>query len=301
MSAAALRRAMLALAALLIVWGGVALLRRSSSDAPIALALPKLSAADIDRIAITGAGDSIELKSTASGWTANGYAAAAGAVDDLIGALSDSGSASELVARSAASHARMAVDSAAGRRMRFFKGDRVLADLIVGTRGASYQSAYVRQAGADEVYLFRGRLTGLAGKDLDAWRDRRMAAVPADSVRTVEVTRGKQRWTLSRADGTWRLGAEAADSAAVAGLLQRMGDVTALEFATDAQADSLDFAHPARALTVLGAHNDTLLHLVFDSAATGAWVRRAAGGPVFRLDFWRADQLTPADSTLRKK
>jgi hypothetical protein len=80
-----------------------------------------------------------------------------------------------------------------------------------------------------------------------------------------------------------------------------MGDITALEFATDAQADSLDFAHPARTLTVLGARNDTLLHLVFDSTASGTWVRRAAGGPVFRLDFWRADQLTPADSALRKK
>jgi hypothetical protein len=52
---------------------------------------------------------------------------------------------------------------------------------------------------------------------------------------------------------------------------------------------------------VLGATHDTLLHLLFDSVASGTWVRHAAGGPTFRLDFWRVDQLTPSDSTLRKK
>lgn len=301
MSPAALKRALLALAVLLVAWGGLALFRRSMSDAPLALALPKLSAADIDRITITAPGDTIDLRSTASGWQANGYAAAAGSVDDLIAALSDTGNASELVARSAASHARMGVDTAGGRRVRFFKGDRALADVIVGSQGRSFQTAYVRLAGDDDVYLLHGRLASLAARDLDAWRDRRIAAVPADSVRSVEVARGGRRWVLSRADGAWRLGAAAADSGAVARLLQGMGDVSALGFATAAQAESLDFAHPKRALTVLGGSSDTLLRLLFDSTAGGSWVRRAAGGPVFRLDFWRLDQLTPSDSTLRKK
>jgi hypothetical protein len=301
MSPAALKRALLALAVLLIAWGGFELFRRSMSDAPVALALPKLSPADVDRITITAPGDTIDLRSTASGWQANGYAAAANAVDDLIGALSDTGNASELVARSATSHARMGVDSLAGRRVRFFQGDKVLADVIVGSPGRASQTGFVRLAGDADVYQLHGRLPSLAGRDLDAWRDRRIAAVPADSVRAVEVTRGRRRWVLSREDGAWRLGAAAADSAAVARLLRGMGDVSALGFATAAQTESLDFAHPERALTVLGGASDTLLHLLFDSTAGGTWVRRAAGGPVFRLDFWRVDQLTPSDSTLRKK
>ena len=301
MSPDVLKRALLALVALLIAWGGFALFRRSISDAPVALALPKLSPADVDRITITARGDTIVLKSTASGWQANGYAAAAGSVDELIGALSDTGNASELVARSAASHARMGVDSAEGHRVRFFKGDRVLADVIVGSPGRASQTAYVRLASDDDVYQMHGRLPSLAGRDLDGWRDRRIAAVPPDSVRSVEVTRGRQGWVLSRANGTWRLGTAAADSGATARLLRSMTDVSALGFATAAQAESLDFAHPKRALTVLGAASDTLLHLLFDSTASGSWVRRAAGGPVYRLDFWRLDQLTPSDSTLRKK
>jgi hypothetical protein len=301
MSAAALRRALFALAVLLVVWGGVALIRRSTSDAPVALALPKLNAADIDRITITSPGDTIALASTASGWQVNGHAAAANAVNELIAALSDSANASELVARSAASHSRMAVDSVGGRRVRFFKGDRVLADVIVGGHGTSYQTSYVRRAADDDVYLFRGQLPTLVGKKLDGWRDRRIAAVAADSVAIVDVTRGKQHWTLARADGGWRLGSAPADSGAAARLLQAMADVSALGFASDAQADSLDFAHPTRALTVLSAAHDTLLHLLFDSAASGNWVRRSSGGPVYQLDFWRINQLTPADSTLRKK
>lgn len=301
MSAAALRRALLALVVLVAAWAAFALFRGSVSDAPVRFGLPKLTPADVDRIVITAHGDTITLARGGAGWLANGYPAATGAVDDLIDALSDTGVTSDLVARNAASHARMGVDSTGGRRVRFFKGERALVDLVIGNSGGSYQSAYMRRAGENDVYLVRGRLAGLAGRDLDAWRDRRIAAVPADSVRTVEVTRGSRHWTLSRTDGGWRVGSAAADSAAVARLLQGMADVSALGFATAAQADSLDLAHPKRALTVLGPASDTLLHLVFDSTAGGTWVRRGVGGPVFKLDFWRLDQLTPSDSTLRKK
>jgi hypothetical protein len=152
------------------------------------------------------------------------------------------------------------------------------------------------------VYLVRGKLATLAARDLDTWRDRTIAAVPADSVRSIEIARGRQSTTLTRADGVWHVGSAGADSSAVARLLQTLVNVQALGFATPAQADSLDFAHPKRALTVLGGTpGDTLLHLAFDSTKGGTWARRGAGGPVFKLDFWRLDQLTPSDSALRKK
>ena len=44
---------------------------------------------------------------------------------------------------------------------------------------------------------------------------------------------------------------------------------------------------------------DTLLSLAFDSTTTGYWSQRGAGGEPFKLDFWRVDELTPTDSTLR--
>jgi hypothetical protein len=302
MSAAALRRALLALVVLVVAWGAFALFRGSVSDAPVRFGLPKLTPADVDRVVITAHGDTITLAREGTGWLANGYPAAAGAVDDLVNALTDTGMTSDLVARNAASHARMGVDSTAGRRVQFFKGERALVDLVIGNSGGAYQSAYMRRVGENDVYLVRGRLASLAGRDLDAWRDRRIAAVPADSVRAIEIARGTRHATLTRGDGVWHVGANAADSSAVARLLQGLADVSALGFATAAQADSLDFTHPKRALTVLGpAAGDTLLHLAFDSTASGTWVRRRAGGPVFKLDFWRLDQLTPSDSTLRKK
>ena len=59
------------------------------------------------------------------------------------------------------------------------------------------------------------------------------------------------------------------------------------------------FARPGRRVSVRGAGDRPLLALTFDSTASGYWVRKAEGGTVYRLDFWQADQLTPAENALK--
>jgi hypothetical protein len=44
-----------------------------------------------------------------------------------------------------------------------------------------------------------------------------------------------------------------------------------------------------------------LLELELDSTSGGFWLRRAAGAPVYRVSEWEADELVPADSTLRRR
>jgi hypothetical protein len=95
------------------------------------------------------------------------------------------------------------------------------------------------------------------------------------------------------------VGDHPADTAAVGRLLRALGDLTAIGFATPAQVDSLDFAGPWRRVVVLGRGGDTLLALDVDSASAGYWVRRGGAGDVFKVDFWRLDQLTPAPDALR--
>lgn len=300
MSASTLLRGLALLAALLIVWGALRVFRGGVGDTPTGLEVPRLTAADVDRVLIEAA-DTARIERAAAGWAVNGHEAAADKVTDLISAITDTGLSTELVARSAGSHARLGVDSASGRRVRFLKGDRVLLDLVLGNQGRAYQTAYVRRAGEDEVYLLRGRLAAIVDADVDGWRDRRIGGVTGDSVFGLRLERGGRATALTRAEGGWRLGGAPADSAAVAQLLSRLAEITASGFATEAQADSLDFDRPDRRLVVTGSRGDTLLGLAFDSAAGGIWARRLTGGPVFRLDSWRFDELTPADSVFRKK
>jgi hypothetical protein len=44
-----------------------------------------------------------------------------------------------------------------------------------------------------------------------------------------------------------------------------------------------------------------MLTLLFDSTASGFWVRPDTGTTVYRMDAFTADRLAPADSTLKYK
>jgi hypothetical protein len=179
-------------------------------------------------------------------------------------------------------------------------GDTLLA-LVIGSQGSTYQTAYVRRAGDDRVFQYRGSLPGLLGREPDTWRDRRIARIPADSVGEVRIARGNRSVTLERSGDGWVTGSGPADSAAVARLLRALADVSAIGFASPALADSLDFARPDRSLAVLDRVGDTLLALVVDSTANGYWVRAGPGGEVFQLDFWRLNELMPPDSVLTRR
>ena len=298
MSVAGLIRAVSALVVLLVLWGAFALFRGSIGDAARNLALPPLTAADVDRVTIARVRDTVVLARSGAGWRVNGHAADGTQLDQLFRALADTGASSELLARSAASHGRLGVDTA-GRLVVFGKGDDTVLALVVGEQGRAFQTAYVRLAGDDEVFLVRGALPGILSRAVDAWRDRSIARIPPDSVGTVVITRNGREVTLTRGEGVWTVGARPADTAVVGRLLSALGDLRAIGFASPAEIDSLDFMRPWRRLAVLDRAGDTLLVLDLDSTSAGYWARRAAPGDAFRVDFWRLDQLTPAGEALR--
>lgn len=297
MSPKALLRALVALGVLVVLWGAFALFRGSITDAPTTLALPRLTQADVELISSVHGADTLTLTRADGTWRVNGYRADPGQVDQVFRALTDSMATSELLARNASSHARLGVDST-GRTVVFSRGPDTLLALIVGTDGAAYQTAYLRKIGDNDVFLYRGTLPGLLARGVDTWRDRRIAHIVGDSVGTVAIARASGVTTVQRDSVGWTVGSRPADSAAVGRLLRGLADLTAIGFASPAQVDSLDFSRPDRRLTVLGRAGDTLLALAVDSVADGYWVRRVRGGDVFRLDFWRVNELMPPDSSL---
>ena len=202
-------------AVLLLLWGGSALLSRGSDTITGSLAVPALVEAVVDTITIVKATDSIVLVKQAPPpapvvWTVNGHRAAPDQVRDLFQALQDT-VRPELVAQDSSSFARLNVDSAAGRWLRVRGGGggggKPLLQLIVGARGSVYPSVYVRRPGDTHVYLWRGRLAQLMdrGGGVDEWRDKRIAALQPDSVESVDVARGKERYTLTRGPKAWVL------------------------------------------------------------------------------------------------
>jgi uncharacterized protein DUF4340 len=291
------------LAVLLLLWGGSAVLSRGSDTVTGSLALPALVPADADTVLIVRGADSIVLaKQPPAAWTVNGRRAPPDDVGDLFRALQDSVHP-ELVAQDSASFARLSVDSAAGRWLRIRGGGRLRLQLIVGARGSEFQSAYVRRPGDSRVYLWRGRLAQLVDRRADDWRDKRIAALDPDSVSALDVSRGKDRYTMARAGKRWTVNGAGADSVAVARYLERLRAITAAGFATTGAIDSLKAGHATRRFTARGGAGRVLLALAFDSTAGGFLVRVAAGSggegaTVYRMNSWDVDGVTPASRSL---
>lgn len=305
MSGKQLVRLAIALGVLLILWGAAALARRREAEPSGAEAfrLPPITRSAVDRVVLTKVSDSTVLvRKDTSNWTVNGNRAAPKSVADLLNALTDSSAGSELVAQRKASQAGLGVDSAGGTRAQVMGGGRVLADFFVGKRSSDFSGGYVRRTGQEPTYLVRGRLVDVLSRTGEEWRDHQIEAVPADSIRTVEVSRGGSRYSLQRSEKGWLLSTGGkADSARAQDLVAAYGAVDASGFATPAQADSARFARPDRRTRLLRKDGTPILTLLFDSTAAGFWVRPDTGKTIYKLESWTADRLAPAESGLRAK
>jgi hypothetical protein len=303
MTPAQLARVAMVLGALLLLWGAVSLTRRGSgrmseSDRFI---LPPIVQDSTDSVIILRPADTTRLaRRNSAAWTVNGHPVAKGAVADLFAALGDSTRRTELVGARSASHPGFGVDSTKGVRIRIVRGDSTLADLVQGNRDPALDGGYFRTAADSAVYLVGGSLAQVLEKSADEWRDRQIAGVSADGVARIEITRGKRSYRLDRDSTGWKLTSGGrADSAAVAELLGSYRQVDAAGFASEAQADSANFARAERRAALLRADGSPLVALTFDSTANGFWVKAAGDSVVYRVDTWSADQLVPADSALR--
>jgi hypothetical protein len=305
MSAKQLLRLAVIFGILLLVWGAAALARRleKAPGGSDAFRLPTVARSAADTVMLARPGDTVVLaKKDSSTWTVNGHPAGPQAISDLFAAWSDSTSGSELVAQQRASHTALGVDSAAGRRVRIRGGGRTLADLVVGRRSPDFSGGYIRRADQEPTYLVRGRLVEVLSRGVDDWRDRRIAAVKVDSVAAIEVLRGRRRYALRRSGSGWVLSPGGpADSARARDLVEAYSSVNATGFASASEAKSARFASPDRRTRLLRKDGTPLVTLLFDSTASGFWVRPDTGKAIYKIDTWNADRLAPADSTLRAR
>jgi hypothetical protein len=302
-SAKQLMRLLLVFLVLLVLWGAAALGRRHGTDKADgeSLRLPAVARSAVDSIFLAKAGASVVLaRKDSSAWTANGFPASTPAVSELLDALADTGAGSEVVAERKSSQADLGVDSAHGTWMRVKSKGKSLLELVAGNRSPDFSGGYARLPDQERTYLVHGRLVEAATRPADDWRDHRIAAVPADSIGGVEVARGAKRYALERKGAQWSLSTGGTvDSSRAAMLLSSYKTIEAGGFVTAAQADSAHFNPPDRRLRLIRKDGTPLLTLLFDSTAAGMRVKSDTGNTVYTIDAYVADQLTPADSSLR--
>lgn len=297
-----LRRLAAILAVLVVAWAALGLARRLGRDREGRIRLAPFDPLTADGALLVHHADTLRFARRGGAWLVNGHAANAGLVTGMLHGLADTAAPSELAAEQASSLPQMGLDSGAAWTVTALLGPRALGSLLLGHAGDTYTSVYARRPGSTDAYLLmQAQLAAIPDRLPDDWRDKTIARVAPESVWTVQVRRGARAYTLARGATGWSLGRAPADSAAVAGLLGQYRDLQASGFASAAQADSARRTRPGREVTLAAKGGRPLLVLQLDSTAGGYWTWPEGDSTTYRLESWTADQLAPADSTLRPK
>jgi len=294
MSAATLKKLVIALVIVVALWGGVTVLSGKGGPRPatgkIASVLDGLTEGSVSAVRMARGGDTTTLRRESDGWRVNGWDADSTAVAGLFSMLADT-RIGDLVATNPANHARMGVSEDSAWTV-VFDLDGGSRTLLVGARGPRYGTAYVRMPGEDAVYLADGDLRARMDRSVTDWRNRRMAAVDTSEVARIEVDRGGAPYAIVRADSTWTLeGGARADSSAVDAVLGALADVRADGFAT--QGDSIASLPEEVALRVFSPAGDTLAALSCGEGAGTRWARARGDSIVYTVSGWRVDRMAP--------
>ena len=290
------------LIAVVFLWGLAAILRNGGDAVERAPVLGPFVEEQIDQIEISSPAETLTVTRDSDGWRANGFEADRGRVQEFFGAVGEA-LEGDIVARNPSSHARMGVDGSV-KRLRVFQAGQVVADLYIGNRGRTFNSFFVRVAEQDQVYLIDGPLVPLINRNLRDWRDKRIVEIDSKDIRAFEFARADTAYRIQATDAAWEFAnGDPADSLSVARFLTKFDPLLAqgAMFATPEQADSLDFANTDRRLLIEGADGVPLAELLFDEASGGSgfWVREAAGGTVYQVLTYKANEIVPLDNTFQ--
>lgn len=202
-----------------------------------------------------------------------------------------------VVSKNPERHATYGVDVESGRAITLRKEGTELASLVVSAQGPDFSTSYVRLEGEPVVYS-ASRITIPA--TLDALRDRALASVQPELVRSAQWTTPSGSYRLDYGDTGWMLGAEGGvpqpvDSVQVSAWIRRFAPLRLDGFLDDLTPDSLSVTHTVRIEQINGAVTE-----VFFEADEADLVGYAVGQPlVMRASAARQESLFPDPATLR--
>lgn len=195
-------------------------------------------------------GDSVRLEMNRGTWTANGYAADAERVGELVEDLT-AAPTGRVVARSPDSHERMGVTEDVARRVVIGPVDTPNLVFLLG--GSGTDGRYVRVPEADDVYSVRSESVTELDNPAVHWRDRRIAAIDTTAVTAIVVRGPDSALRVDRDVGGWSVDSQPANAGAVSGMLSKLADLQASGFPPDSLVWEFDFEAPDITVEVIGA------------------------------------------------
>ena len=140
-----------------------------------------------------------------------------------------------LVAKSEEKWAQYEVSDSLGTRVMAYAGDKMLTDFMLGKfnfqQASRTMSNFVRLSEEEEVYTVEGFLSSF-NQDFNNLRDRTFVTTTRENITSIRFTYpADSGFVLDNVASRWEIAGQPADSAAVAGYLSGLRNITKSEFA----------------------------------------------------------------------
>ncbi|GET23829.1 DUF4340 domain-containing protein [Prolixibacter sp. NT017] len=163
----------------------------------------------------------------------------------MLSAISDL-KARSLVSSSEKKFDDFGVADSSGTHVVVYEGKEKLADLVLGKFTYSKPhnlTTYVRLMPGNDVFAVEGYLPMLFNRKVDEYRDHRIVhMVTSDITKLAFSYATGKSFTLVNEDGKWKVNGVTADSAKVAGYLQKLGNLKGTAFAEKNEVNSAPVA-----------------------------------------------------------
>jgi hypothetical protein len=175
------------------------------------------------------------------------------------------------------------VDST-GTLVRVFGKGTELAAFWIGKAGQTFDEAFVRREGSDEVYEAAGPLSWYFAKSLSEWRDHAIVRTERGRITAVRFRYGDTTFALGLQETTWTVDGKPANPDAVQEVLNSLSEYLANDFVDTA---FTPVKPPSASVEFL----DTELRFYRIEGTQKFMVRSADSPEWYSVEGWRANEL----------
>jgi hypothetical protein len=183
------------------------------------------------------------------------------------------------------------------------QGDKVLADLLIGTYLSG--NTMVREKGAVNVATAKGSIKYPFDKEVKEWRDRSIVDVPVDQVQAIAFNNKNGTWKFVKADGAWKQAPgekaiENFDPSKISSIVSNAAGMRANDFAAaDVTADAAGVgATPDGTVTLTTGGADAgvkeILVRVGHKKDTNYYAQREGKDPIYLIAEYAGDRFLPS-------
>ncbi|HET6279450.1 MAG TPA: DUF4340 domain-containing protein [Polyangia bacterium] len=276
--------------------------------------IPTLKTGDFDTLAVTKGGKTAVIKKAGDKFTVAdpaGYPADEAAAKQAFEAVEkmDFG---DVVTDKKEKQAEFELDDKAAVRLAVKKGDKVLADLLIGKSvGGGVVS---RRPDKDEIWMLKGMARHVVDKAAADWRDKSITTYNADDAESIDI-KSKTAGRIVLKKGEKKEGAEAEwkivestpkidkmDKAIAGGLVQTMASWKANDFADAAKPEETGLTDPQLTVTVgLKGGKSAVVLIGNKKGEEDFYVKRGDAPQVFMVKKFNLDRINKRPVEFRDK